>query len=529
MPNAGSVQSASTKKGRNMKAVTSLTNSMMTFYTFKSVIDPSDMRKFPADFFDSETPPPPFMVNKVLYFPIHLAGSPKISSGVIGLLFAKVMCSTAYSTGVKILDTPAKIKESGIRISSQGENLLKKSDAGDRIYDNKGQSRRNVFRCRGDEVVRQLALGFTTIDQSNLDSSIIQCDYNFNSNVSHMVGDQRIAMLLNMFRDGVVPSVFTGKNFNSWSMARFIKPASTGVSAAVKHDLLAEQVANCFNNIICRTAVALDSDSVQKWRKPPRSSAWPWTLDHHWFLCEGNAISSAHHSMMALVEDGGAHRGQERKDQIARQLPVINEQLTLDKLRKVLETYFSDLNGTITTLGSKFGDYVKENNNIRWLGTGGRWSMTTTDQHHTPLVGCLALGVRPKIENGKLVKFVPTEGALLKNTQKFHCQLTPKELNSAHPKVTMIAMYTCGLLSESTFREVMGTCLKEYDPINEQGNVSLAMGPLITVLIPKESWYIAARRDLNSLISRQQLVAPLSEKNLLSPETLAAENSSDTD
>jgi len=75
----------------------------------------------------------------------------------------------------------------------------------------------------------------------------------------------------------------------------------------------------------------------------------------------------------------------------------------------------------------------------------------------------------------------------------------------------------------------MGTCLKEYDPINEQGNVSLAMGPLITVLIPKESWYIAARRDLNSLISRQQLVAPLSEKNLLSPETLAAENSSDTD
>lgn len=492
----------------------------MTFHTFKSVIDSSDMKKFPADFFDSETAPPPFMINKVLYVPVHIAGSPSISSGVIAFLFAKVMCSTAYSTGVKILDTPAKIKDSGIRISSQGESLLKKSDAGDRIYDSRGSSR-YTFRCRGDEAVRQLALGFTAIDYDQIQSIVVTSDYNFNNQFSSVVGDARTSAILNMFRDGVIPPAFSGKQFNSWHMPRFIKAASPGVKAYVDHSLLAEQIATGFSTSISRTAVAVDQDSVQKWRKPPRSSAWPWTLDHHWFLCEGNSISSAHHSMMALVDDSSNGGTQNRKDQIARQLPVINDQLTLDKLRKVLEAYFSDIGGVMSTLGSKFTEYVRENNNIRWLGTGGRWSMTTTDQYHTPLVACLALGVRPKIESGKLVKFVSAEGALIKNTQKFHCQLTPKELNSAHPKVTMIAMYTCGLLSESAFRDIMGTCLKEYDPANAPGNVSLDMGPLVSVLIPRESWYIAARADLTNLISRGQVLAPLSQRDLPDPQNVA--------
>jgi hypothetical protein len=503
-----------------MKATTSLANSIMTFHTFKSVIDSSDMKKFPADFFDSETAPPPFMINKVLYVPVHIAGSPSISSGVIALLFAKVMCSPSYSTGVKILDTAAKIKDSGIRISSQGESLLKKSDAGDRIYDSRGSSR-YTFRCRGDEAVRQLVLGFTAIDYDQIQSIVVTSDYNFNNQFSSVVGDARTSAILNMFRDGVIPPAFSGKQFNSWHMPRFIKAASPGVKAYVDHSLLAEQIATGFSTIISRTAVAVDQDSVQKWRKPPRSSAWPWTLDHHWFLCEGNSISSAHHSMMALVDDSSNGGTQNRKDQIARQLPVINDQLTLDKLRKVLEAYFSDIGGVMSTLGSKFTEYVRENNNIRWLGTGGRWSMTTTDQYHTPLVACLALGVRPKIESGKLVKFVPAEGALIKNTQKFHCQLTPKELNSAHPKVTMIAMYTCGLLSESAFRDIMGTCLKEYDPANAPGNVSLDMGPLVSVLIPRESWYIAARADLTNLISRGQVLAPLSQRDLPDPQNVA--------
>jgi len=493
----------------------------MTFSTFKSVTSVDHMRKFPADFFTSDDSPPPFMIDKVLYYPIHLAApTPTTSSAVIALLFAKVACAGSYATGVRILDTPDKLAESGIRISSQGDSLLKKVDAGETIYRDSGSHGRANFRCRADEVVRQLTLGFARLNSSELPASLTGMDYNFQNTVNQhqLKGAQLHSSVVNMYCSSTLPAPYKSGTFNTWHLPRFVSHSSG--SCSINQESLAAATVPVLAKIIVRTATPTSPASVQKWRKPPRTSVWPWTLDHHWFLCEGNQISSTHHTMMGLVDSNDSNSGTTR-DEISRQLPVINEQLTLDKIRKLLETYFCDLPGVMSMSGPHYSDYARENQNTRWLGSGSRWSISMTEPHHSPIVMCLAVGARPVIENGKLVKFTAAEGNLLRNTQRFHCAMSPKELNSCHSKVTMIGLYTCGLISEGVFRDLMGSCLKEHDPANEPGHVSMSLGSLVTVLIPSQSWYIETKGAMKVLINRKQLLAPLSESNLPSAEAVS--------
>lgn len=495
-----------------MKIKVNLTSSFITFNAFRRAYVVSG--KLPLhnpSFFDGPSPAHPFILDKVLYVPLSIGGK------TLGLLHASVSCASAYASGLHVLPDAAAVAKAGLKISSQCENLLKPADAGCEIFNTDRGRSSKAFRCRPDDVVKALAMGLLSLDCGGAAVSYTDHNYHLVKHCDGMGRADRELLMLNAARDGTVPKEAYGTRRvplgggvpymeNRWSIL--------DSSDSLCQSSLASQLAYHFPENIIRTAVQVEGSQVQKWRKPPHSSMWPWTMDHHWFLCESGPIATAHHSMMALMDPSSKSSDVGKDEEVYRRLPIVADQLTMDKMRKLMEAYFQDIESTMRAQGPRYSEFRRSNEELRWVGAG-RYSMRSTSPEESPSVMCLALGVRPKLDGRSFRGFIPAENSLIQNTRRFHCSLTPTQINSSDPKVACIVMYSCGLISDVDFTNLMGPCVSDHDPAREAGHVKMEIGPLVTVLVPRDSWYSEARKCMFAAVSNGDVQPPLSEANVV--------------
>jgi hypothetical protein len=491
-----------------MKIKVNLENSFITFNSFHEAyilsgrINPSS-----NGYFQGKDPIGPFLFDKLLYVPVLLDGK------TAGLLHASVSCHSSYASGFHPLRDAGAIAQAGVKISSQCDNLLQQVDPGAKMFDSSGG---RPFRCRPDDAVKALAMGLLSVDSQQAAKHFTSYCHYMSEHCDGMAASSRNSLVLNALRDGSLPKVAYGvsttyvRDGKSVPGVERVWNIADAVTNTASQRILCRNMSRLLPGSIVRTAVQVDKSNVHKWRKPPQSSMWPWTMDHHWFLCESSPIATAHHSMMALMDPGSKVNGRNHDEEICTQLPLVIDQLTMDKLRKLMEAYFQDIDMTVEAKGPRYSEFHKSNGELRWVGTS-RYSQRATKPEESPTAMCLALGVRPKLDGRKFKGFVPAENNLISSTTRFHCTLTPRQLNSNDPKVACIVMYSCGLISDIDFRNLMGKCVQDHDPSLEAGHVKLPIGPLVTVLLPRESWYSGARKALASLTLSKDTHPPLSE------------------
>lgn len=506
-----------------MNTRVNLDNSFITFDSFRrSFIVAGRIPLQGSAYFDGPDPAAPFIFDKVLYVPLSVDGK------TVGLLHASVSCAPSFHSGFHSLPDAAAVAKAGLKISSQCETLLKQLDPGSTAFSSPGRGVR-AFRCRPDDVVKALAMGLLALDSEAVVTAFLLVDSRMENHVKNMSWSGRASLVLDACRNNSIPregygikkkSPYGGDEYmeGTWYV---VDPKSNQLSQG----LIGSRMAPRLPHRIVRTASEVDKSQVHKWRKPPQSSMWPWTMDHHWFLCESSPIATAHHSMMALMDPSdkfGGNGGSENKAaDVCRRLPLVQDQLTMDKMRKLMEAYFQDIAATIDSSNPRYGEWHRSNNDLRWVGTS-RYSMSPTGPEESPAVMCLVLGVRPKLDGRNFKGFVPAESNLISNTERFYCRLTPQQINSSDPKVACVVMYSCGLISAQDFRNLMGKSLEEHDPALEAGHVTVGMGPLVTALLPRESWYSGARKALSTAIAQEGILAPLSQADL--PPSAAADD-----
>lgn len=249
-------------------------------------------------------------------------------------------------------------------------------------------------------------------------------------------------------------------------------------------------------SLVSRSDKVTKADVEVKWRKPAKSSVWPYTLDHHWFEVQESAVSVANYTLKALLSRSDSNQGGGR--QIDRKFPIFNRQTALATSREILESFFVDLTATGSKHFTKWGDVT--HNTKRLEGP-----------HSNPVFLipklCLMLGVAPTFDkNGTFLKFKPIDNQLLVNTQKVH--LTAQSIDTGITDkidpfitITYALCYSLGLMSLADLELKTGITNGGAALAADPNYIKLTIGPNLVCCISTTFSYDTCAASLARFLS----------------------------
>lgn len=158
---------------------------------------------------------------------------------------------------------------------------------------------------------------------------------------------------------------------------------------------------------LLRSPKPVNPDDVQKWRKPPGSSPWPYTIDHLWFLARESQLAVLNAQMHSLM---GSNADNDKEQFIDDSYPAFKSVNEMKSLRASLEALFGALNDTALTTGWQEG-VAEPLCSVRLAISKVGWPIYgPRDPFLTAIKALIAMKMRPKFDaNGNFAGFVELE------------------------------------------------------------------------------------------------------------------------
>lgn len=415
-----------------------------------------------------------------IFYPLTVHGN------VIAYLMAPIGKNKIFS--YRRLDA-ARIEElvraNTLKLLPKTVKALSTVSAGNRMCStNHGQYGANPsLRLKNSEIIKALILGYITAPS---DENLIDLIVNSNYNLQSMFGSR--------------PSKIDPKIKIKTVIDTMNNPTEGNNNGEGWATHYSNQLAKRICTEFVRSNKVFDETHVLKWRKPSKNSAWPWTLDHHWFMVQESPITLANYTYKALL-GGGSRGNHDKRDKIDNQYPVFSKNNALEHARRMLETFFDEVVGNRSK--ARWGDVVYTTQNMRWLSDNPCFLIPKL---------CLVLNVVPSFDaSGKFQKFVPMPGYFTQNTEKLYLELTAMNIDQTsdlEPFITMILAlcYDLGIVKldvlEKTLGVVNGGAALKNNPNYFKANV----GNNLVCCLPKSYSYdmtVKALAKFNAAMAEQ--------------------------
>lgn len=390
----------------------------------------------------------PFLLGVNLYYPITVVT--EMQTTVYGYFYTVVGVTNPTGIYFHPLSEPADAAREGLKISAQTTKLVKGSEVARKMlttanwrsyFNHAGHRRGNkAFRCKPEEIVKALALGYLKIDTNGA---------SFKQQLNHA---NRVKSPPPVPPSWDTTSVAAYKDYQEASKIPKVTHRFYEEGKIEERNDFLNFIEVCTNEIQ-RTSLEMDPKTETKWRKASKNSMWPYTLDHHWFNAQEGRISVAHHAFKSLMHGG---RGTFDADKIQINLPIFTCIKTLERTRKILEHFFSS---TSKILGNKanheFSQFVSSVNDLEWPSR--KYSQKIVSPEMFPVIACLALEVIPLFDkSGQFTKFVKIDNNLSDNKRVIYYEVDPHNLTTRRPEITFLLAYSTGLITLEDLETVMG-------------------------------------------------------------------------
>ena len=435
----------------------------------------------------------PFLLDEALYVPIvEISGTQSIVYGY----FCTVV-SVTNPTGMywHPLSRPEDGAREGLKISAQTTKLVKGSEVSKKMlttahwqsYFNHAGHRRgnNAFRCKPEEVIKALALGYLKIDTNGT---------GFKQAVNHI---NRVKS-----PPPVPPSWDTSsvKAYEDYLVASKIPKVAHRFYEEGKLEERNEffTFIQACTGEIQRTSLEVDPKTETKWRKASKNSMWPYTLDHHWFNAQEGRISVAHHAFKSLMHGG---RGNSDADKIQLNLPIFTAIKTLERARKILEHFFSNTSIILNNKNNgEFARFVSSVHDLEWPSR--KYAQKIVSPEMFPVIACLALEVIPIFDqSGQFIRFTRIDNNLSDNKHVVYYDIDPHNLSKIRPDITFLLAYSAGLITIQDLETLLGIN-RNKTTAETDGQVHLRLSKNIVLCFPIEY----ALTQVQTSFDRQNLV-----------------------
>jgi hypothetical protein len=240
-------------------------------------------------------------------------------------------------------------------------------------------------------------------------------------------------------------------------------------------------------SFLIRSSKTSNDDHVIKWRKPPKKSLWPWTLDHHWFETQESPITLANYTYKALL----GNSNYAKRDLIDKKYPVFSRQLVMEHGRNMLECFFE---GVVRDKKSKaWGNVCHTLDCMRWSVNSPYYAIPKL---------CLTLGVAPKFDDlGVFQKFVPLAGNISLPSRKVYVEHEALDVDNSHrletaSTSTLLLIYEFGLISLENLQKNTGITDAGAALGKDFNYIKVNIGKNVVCCIPKTFAYDKARQGL---------------------------------
>ena len=244
---------------------------------------------------------------------------------------------------------------------------------------------------------------------------------------------------------------------------------------------------------IYRTSKEVSESDQIKWRKPPKSSVWPYTLEHHWFEIQESGIVSMNLQLTGLLQCSGNNSTRSAKQTtINETYPLFKNVTGLSNARNLLQRYFSECL-------SKTAPWSDLENDLKTchFGNPNSYYGNRLDGKFQIVSMCLATGVVPVFNAGKFSKFEPISNKLVPPTNSIRVGIELFNQERAGIQyIPMLLMYQIGLISAET--------LAHATPIVKQKRVSadvfeIDAGSGLIVIVKRNAAELASAQKLATI------------------------------
>jgi hypothetical protein len=250
-----------------------------------------------------------------------------------------------------------------------------------------------------------------------------------------------------------------------------------------------------------RSSKQFEENHAIKWRKPSKSSSWPWTLDHHWFIVQESPITLANYTYKALLGAGGQNNYQKR-DKIDAQYPIFHKNNAVDQGRRLLEIFFKHAVGNRSK--SKWGEVVHCTQLMRWTSDNPCFIIPKL---------CMVLGVMPTFDDcGSFEKFVPLAGNFKQPNKKLYLEFNAVDIeqsSSLEPfiTVTLGLCYDLGVLKLNAIEKILGVVNAGAALENNSNYFRVSMGNNIVCCVPNDYSYNIINKAISKFEANNNLNA----------------------
>lgn len=359
------------------------------------------------------------------------------------------------------------IKNNTLKLLPKTVKALSTISPGNKMCRDPYQSYGNhpTLRLKNSEIIKALVLGYITLPA---DGNLVDLAINSNYSLQSMFGSKHSKIDPKIKNKTVIDTINNPADQNNgegWGTHN--------------SNQLAKRV--CVE--LTRSNKVFDDTHVLKWRKPSKNSAWPWTLDHHWFMVQESPITLANYTYKALL-GSGSRSNYDKKDKIDNQYPVFAKNNAVEHARRLLETFFDEVVGNRSK--HRWGDVVYSTQNMRWVSDNPCFLIPKL---------CLVLGVVPSFDaSGKFQKFVPMAGNFTQNTEKLYLELSAMNIDQTsdlQPFITMILAlcYDLGIVKLDVIEKTLGVVNGGAALKNNSNYLKANVGNNLVCCLPKNYSY----------------------------------------
>lgn len=442
----------------------------------------------------------------MLFIPIVLGGK------AMGYLFSAVT-STAPKISTDsfvVLDSQEKIDNCEIKLTPKLIKVLKNVEIGAPVMGNSGNNHYYVrstegFKLQAGDVVKLLLLGYLELaGEEILAECMTSTAYAFRS-VQHTSGLSLAAKIKAI--SNLMECTDTGTRINPANT----KTKQLGADSDNLGHWDLNSIGGQLSYKVYRSAKAIDDADQVKWRKPPKSSVWPYTLEHHWFEIQESGIVSMNLQLTGLLQcSGNSSQRANKTATINDTYPMFKNLTGLSNARNLLQKYFTEcVSGKM-----HWSDVENDIKNCHFgLGYSHHYYGARLDGKFLLVSMCLASGMTPVFDKGVFSKFEPISSKIVPPTGepiRVSMELFTEANKYVH-YIPMLTMYQIGLISADTLKACTPIVKQKGDPENM---VEIDAGHGLIVQAHRNTAVLASAKKLATIKQQAQKEIAEAEEEL---------------
>jgi hypothetical protein len=386
--------------------------------------------------------------NVTLFIPVVVGGK------AMGYVFSAVTSTAPKITADSfvVLDSQEKISNCDIKLTPKLIKVLKNVETGTPVMGTNGgghyYSIRSAdgFKLQAGDITKLMLLGYLELaGEEALVECLTSTAYAFRSLQSKSVSLSSKIKAISDYMECTDTGTRTNPNNTSTKAS-----TSYGDSENLGH-WDRQSIGGQLSYKVYRSAKAVDDTDQVKWRKPPKSSVWPYTLEHHWFEIQESGIVAMNLQLTGLLQcTGNAAQRSTKVATINNAYPMFKNLVGLSNSRNLLQRYFTEC-----LLGKMhWSDIENDIKNCHFGVPYNHYYGGRMDGKFMLVSMCLASGMAPVFDKGVFSKFEPISSKIVPPTgEPIRVSM---ELFTESAKyiqyVPMLLMYQIGLISPDTLR-----------------------------------------------------------------------------